>query len=126
MTHQLIQKLGSLGPITEEESRVLLAALGPVRTIAANQDMVLEGSQPTESTVLINGFAARYKIGTEGLRPITALHVPGDFVDLHSYLLNRMDHSVVALSECQIAGVAHGALDETAASQGVVSFRSAG
>jgi CRP-like cAMP-binding protein len=89
----------------------MLAALGPVRTIAANHDMVVQGSQPDHSTVLINGFAARYKIGPDGLRPITALHVPGDFVDLHSYLLRRMDHGVLAVSECQIAPVPHKALD---------------
>lgn len=31
----------------------------------------------------------------------------GDFVDLHSFLLNKMDHGVVALTPCRIGVVPH-------------------
>jgi CRP-like cAMP-binding protein len=31
------------------------------------------------------------------------LHVPGDFLDLHSFLLKRLDHYVMALVPCRIA-----------------------
>ena len=51
---------------------------------------------------MLEGFSARYKLLANGRRQITALHVPGDFVDLHSFLLARMDHGVVALTPCRI------------------------
>jgi CRP-like cAMP-binding protein len=35
------------------------------------------------------------------------MHVPGDFVDLHAFLLKVMDHSVVALTECEAIFVPH-------------------
>jgi CRP-like cAMP-binding protein len=58
----------------------------------------------------VSGFTARYQVLEEGARQITALHVAGDFVDLHSLLLKPMDHGVVALSDCQIMKVDHGRL----------------
>jgi CRP-like cAMP-binding protein len=35
------------------------------------------------------------------------MHVPGDFVDLHSLLLKRLDHDVVALTKIRVALVPH-------------------
>ena len=36
-----------------------------------------------------------------------AIHVVGDFVDLHSFVLKTMDHSVGALTRCRVALVPH-------------------
>jgi CRP-like cAMP-binding protein len=58
----------------------------------------------------VSGFAARYQVLEEGGRQITALHVAGDFVDLHSLLLKPMDHGVVTLSDCQIMKIDHAGL----------------
>ena len=58
----------------------------------------------------MEGFAARYKLLASGKRQITAIHIPGDFVDLHSFTLKRMDHGIAALSACKIAVVPHEAL----------------
>ena len=37
----------------------------------------------------------------DGGRQFTALQVPGDFVDLHAFLLKTMDHGIIALSACR-------------------------
>lgn len=66
---------------------------------------------PAESSLLLDGFAARYKIFSNGRRQITAIHVPCDFVDLHSFILKTMDHGVLALTPCRVAVVPHGALE---------------
>ena len=42
-----------------------------------------------------------------GARQITELNVPGDFVDLHSLMMNPMDHGVVALTACTVARSPH-------------------
>jgi CRP-like cAMP-binding protein len=38
---------------------------------------------------------------------LTQLHVPGDFVDLHSFLVKPIDHSIVSISTCKLASVSH-------------------
>jgi CRP-like cAMP-binding protein len=49
----------------------------------------------------------RYKDLSEGQRQITELHVAGDFADLHSFTLKRLDHNVMALTPCKVALVPH-------------------
>ena len=48
----------------------------------------------------------------------TYIHVRGDFVDLHSYPLKKLEHSVAALTAIRVAFVPHDAvrsLTETSA-----------
>jgi CRP-like cAMP-binding protein len=106
----LIRKLEERDRLSEEEKQVLAAALGPSKTVSADTDMVREGDRPSESTLLVEGFAARYKVLQSGKRQITAIHIPGDFVDLHSFLLKKMDHAIAALTPCTVATVPHDTL----------------
>ncbi len=69
-----------------------------VRDYGARQDIVREGDSPTESTIILEGFACRHNNLADGRRQITAFHVPGDFADLHSFLLGKMDDGVSALT----------------------------
>lgn len=112
MTHPLIRKLLQREQLSEAECKVLLSAASPVREVAADQDIVREGDRPTESTLMIDGFCGRYSTFPDGRRQFTALHIAGDFVDLHSFLLKPMDHGVVALSPCRVVTVPHAALRE--------------
>ena len=54
---------------------------------------------------------ARYKELREGGRQILALHVPGDFLDLHSFTQKRLDHNIMTLTPCSVATIPHRALD---------------
>jgi CRP-like cAMP-binding protein len=103
----LIRKLEERDRLSEEEKQVLAASLGPPKSVSADADMVREGDRPSESTLLVEGFAARYKVLQSGKRQITAIHVPGDFVDLHGFLLKKMDHAIAALTPCTVATVPH-------------------
>ena len=105
-----IAKLEQLDSLSREERSVLASAATAGRRVAAGQDIVREGERPKESTLLLSGFAARYNSFPDGRRQMTALHVKGDFVDLHSFLIHRMDHGVVALSDCTVCVTAHEAL----------------
>jgi CRP-like cAMP-binding protein len=106
----LITKLQNYGPLSSEEEQILDGAISSVREVEGGSDIVLEGTSPEHSTLLLSGFSARYNISMEGTRQITALHVPGDFVDLHCYLLKPMDHSIIALTTCRVAMVPHDVL----------------
>jgi CRP-like cAMP-binding protein len=83
-----------------------------VRSFKANHELVSQGSRPTESCLLLRGFAGRAKIVLDGKRQLAAIHVPGDFVDLHALLLKKIDHSVVALGPCEAAYIPHRSLHE--------------
>jgi CRP-like cAMP-binding protein len=108
----LIRKLEQRDRLTDEEKQVLNNAVVRIKEYGGDEDLVREGDRPTESTLLLEGFAARYKGLADGRRQITAIHVPGDFVDLHSFLLHRMDHGVLALTPCRTGAVPHEILRE--------------
>jgi CRP-like cAMP-binding protein len=106
----LILKLRRRDEVSADEERVIKELVQAPVCIAGGADIVSEGDRPISSTLLVEGFAARYKVLPHGGRQMTALHVPGDFVDLHSLLLKEMDHGVLALNECRIVKVPHALL----------------
>lgn len=112
MTNVLVQKLAVRDRLPPEEKRLLERVAVRVREIPRDQDIVHDGQRTTESTLLLDGIAARYKMLGGGRRQISALHIAGDFVDLHSFLLKQMDHGVAALTACTIAQVPHETLKE--------------
>ncbi len=112
MVEKLIQRLEQYGPVSDEERRFLAQAPSRVDEYGPRQDIVCEGDSPTDSCLVIEGFVARYKLLPDGTRQILALHVPGDFCDLHSFLLKRMDHSIAAISPCKIAKFPHAVIKE--------------
>lgn len=99
----LIAALGRRERLSDASVEALRNLTVRVRDFQANQDLVQAGSRPTESCVVISGFAARSQYLPNGGRQLDAVHMPGDFVDLHSLHLQEMDHSVTALGRC-IAG----------------------
>jgi CRP-like cAMP-binding protein len=98
--------------LTDEERDILRRIVGRERRFLAGEDLVVEGSRPGYSSLLVDGFAARYKLTAEGSRQITAIHVAGDFVDLHAFLLKTMDHGVIALSPCHVSLCDHADLKQ--------------
>lgn len=93
--------------IGTEEQEAIIAAADQHIYFAAGEDLVSEGDRPLRSMLVAKGFTCRYRVISEGEQQITAIHLPGDFVDLHSFLLKEMDHSVGALTECTIITFPH-------------------
>lgn len=109
-TQSLLLKLRARDTVTAEEEQALESLIADVHDVPVGQDLVREGDRPGFSTLLIGGFAGRYKVLEGGGRQITAVHTAGDFVDLHSFMLKVMDHGVVALTACRIGRASHAAL----------------
>ena len=104
----LSKKLHGYDALSEVERDVVLRqTVKGSRIFDAGSEIVRQGDRPSYSCLLVQGWAARSKMLEDGGRQITALHIPGDFVDLHSFLLHEMDHSVVALTACRVAFVPH-------------------
>lgn len=68
--------------------------------------ILARGELATRSTMLIDGYILR-TIEEMGRRYVVAIHVPGDFVDLHAYALKRLDHDVVTLGPTRVGFVSH-------------------
>ena len=112
MVDLLIRKLQLRDVLSPNEVAILHALPMRTSTHPRKSHIVREGEHQTFSRLLLQGWAARAKTMADGRRQITELHLPGDFVDLHSFLLKRLDHDVIALTPCTIANVDHGRLRE--------------
>jgi CRP-like cAMP-binding protein len=107
MYTSLFLKTHRVPAITADEVALLENSVGRTATYHARQIIVRQYMPLTQCTLLLEGFIERYKDTPEGRRQILAIHVPGDFVDLHSYPLKRLEHSVAALTEVRVALFPH-------------------
>jgi CRP-like cAMP-binding protein len=98
--------------LTDSDLVALEQAAGEIRDLAPRTTLITEGDVVSVSTYLIDGFMCRYLDDRKGERQLIAVHVPGDFVDLHAYPLKRLDHDVATITACRIAQVPHSRLDE--------------
>lgn len=106
-TTAFLRGLDRRDSLSDDEIKIIKEMPGRPAAFAAGEEIVVEGSRPRDSCLITSGFAARSQSLRSGERQITAVHVPGDFVDLHSMMLKVMDHSVVALGPCKVAFVPH-------------------
>ena len=105
-------KLRARDEIDAEEEAAIRGAVAERIVIAADRKIVHADVPLDFSTILLSGVACRYKDLKSGSRQITELHVAGDYMDLHSFTLKRLDHDVLALTVCEIAIVRHERLRE--------------
>ena len=102
----MVRKLETRSPLDEEDRAAILALPFQLEASERLTYFVREGERPTRCCVLLSGFAFRQKVTVDGARQILSLHVPGDLVDLQNSMLNLADHSVQALTRCEVASIA--------------------
>ena len=105
-----LRKLRARDEITADEQRALRDAVEDVRTFPADRLAIRAGEELQQSMLLLDGWMGRIKDLRSGQRQMIELHISGDFVDLHSFTLKRLDHDVVTLTQCKVASVPHHAL----------------
>jgi CRP-like cAMP-binding protein len=93
--------------LATEDVAALEAAAARTQEFDAKRVIVRENVPLTQCTLLLDGFIERFKDMPDGRRQILAIHIPGDFVDLHSYPLKRLEHSVAALTPVTVAIFPH-------------------
>jgi CRP-like cAMP-binding protein len=107
MIERHLAKLSARDELTAEERQAILGAVSEYRDYPADKTFIRAGEELNHSTILLDGLMARHKDLREGQRQITELHVGGDFADLHSFTLKRLDHHVMTLTPCRTAIVPH-------------------
>jgi CRP-like cAMP-binding protein len=107
MIERHLMKLRARDDVSAEEESAIRASVAQLREVPADT-LIIRAEEPLEvSTILFDGIACRAKDLRSGERQITELHVAGDYMDLHSFTLKRLDHDVLALTPCTIALVPH-------------------
>ena len=107
-----ILKLRARDDVSAEEEKAIRDSISEVIDYPADKTIIRAGQRLTASTLLIEGILCRYKDLRDGQRQITELHVTGDFADLHSFTLKRLDHNVMTLTPCRVGLVPHERLEE--------------
>jgi CRP-like cAMP-binding protein len=108
----LLRKLETIATLSDEEKQAVLDLPMTVKVFEADTDIVRDGDRPSDSGLILSGFACRYKITPEGKRQIMGFYIPGDIPDLQSLLLEAMDHSVGTLVASSVALIPHQSLRE--------------
>lgn len=107
----LIAKLETRGSLSDKDREALHTLYDDWRDIAARRNLIREGDRPDHVLLMIEGWAARYKLLPDGGRQITAFLIPGDFCDLHVTILGEMDHGITTLARSRVAFIPRTKID---------------
>lgn len=107
MIEKHLMKLRVRDDINAEEEAAIRGLVAETRDYPADRTIIHRGEQLEHSTLLLEGVMCRYKDLRDGQRQITELHVDGDFADMHSFTLKRLDHNVMTLTPCRVAIIPH-------------------
>ena len=103
----LIRKLESIATLTDEERRAVEALPVTTRVLQPRQDIARDGDRPSQCCLILEGWACRYKLLSEGRRQIFSFHVAGDIPDLQSLHIPLMDHSLATTTKARVALIPH-------------------
>ena len=102
---RLVKKLAAASNLSPDDRQAIGNMRVSARLIPARSDIISEGERPEHVHMILDGWAARYKLLEDGSRQIVAFLLPGDIADLNVTMLHEMDHSIMALTAAKIAYV---------------------
>ncbi|GGB62262.1 Crp/Fnr family transcriptional regulator [Henriciella pelagia] len=71
-------------------------------TFEAGEDLIVAGQDANEIFILQTGWALRYRLLEDGRRQIVNFMLPGDVFDLQSLADLQADHTVTAITDCDV------------------------
>ena len=111
----LLRKFESVTILTDVERAAIEALPVRVRVLRPRQDIVRDGDLATQCCLILEGWAYRYKILSEGRRQIFSFHIAGDIPDLQSLHIPLMDHTLGTITQATVAFIPHDSLHELTA-----------
>jgi CRP-like cAMP-binding protein len=112
---RLIRKLKSIATLSDEERHAIESLPVKTRILNARQDIVRDGDKPSQCCLILDGWACRYKLLSEGKRQIFSFHIAGDIPDLQSLQVPIMDHSFATVTKATVAFIPHESVRELTA-----------
>lgn len=110
----MVRRLERRSPLGESGRRALHGLPHQLRRLPASAHIIRDGDRPEHISLLLSGFAHRYKLTGEGGRQIISIHMASEFVDLQNGLLGIADHSVQTLTDAEVALIPRPAVEELA------------
>ena len=97
-----------------EAERARLTSLKTRRQKFASGEVIVARDEiVSQSCMMLEGMSARvHRLPGNSGQVITALHVPGDFIDLHGFVLAGLEHSIVAMGPAEVEYVSHDQLQD--------------
>jgi CRP-like cAMP-binding protein len=111
MIDKLVAKLRIYDKFDTAEEAALRNAVSGVRRYSRGEVIVRAREPKRICSVVLDGMVHRYKTLSNGRRQSLELSIPGDFVDLHSFTMKRIDHDIACLATCRLAEVPHDRLE---------------
>lgn len=105
MTNTLVTKLSRYIELDDSEIAALDHLTRNPYFASAHTDLILEGTNPENVFLLLEGWGHRYSLLRNGNRQIFGYLLPGDLCDVHVFMLESMDHSVGLLSKAKVVKI---------------------
>jgi CRP-like cAMP-binding protein len=100
LANPLVMKLEQFTSFEPEERQRLDQLLSyPTESYARGTTIIAEGEKVADIHLVLTGLAARSKTLRSGDRQLMALLVPGDLCDVEVFVLEGMDHDIMALTD---------------------------
>lgn len=112
---RFIRKLESIATLTSAERKAIEGLPVRIHNLGARQDIVRDGDKPSHCCLIVEGWAYRYKLLSEGKRQILSFHIAGDTPDLQSLHLHTMDHGLATVTRATLAFIPHESIRTLAA-----------
>lgn len=114
MAHPFVRKLQHGASLCKQDQDVLTGLTQSVRRIGARQDILEEGTEPRSLRLILDGWACRYRLLSNGKRQIISFFVPGDLIEPFGVLPRFCDHSLGALTPVALATISLTAIGSAA------------
>lgn len=94
------KSLSRLGPLSDDDTKALLAALNDIETWPPGQEVTAEGATPEQPRLLLEGWVLRQRNLADGRRQIFGFILPGDLFGLSARPGNVSMWSTVTATYC--------------------------
>ena len=112
MPNAFVKNLERNARLSAADISAIEALCSTAREYSAKCDLIREGDAPGPMFIFLKGWGFRYKLLPEGGRQILAFLLPGDFCDMHTGVLDEMDHSISTVTTSLVAAVDRNVMDE--------------
>ena len=108
----LFRRMRGIAPLPFETEVALVEMFDTTELVKEYRVALRRGQKVEQSMLVLSGFMCRFRDFPNGTRQITALYLPGDFVDLASFTLKQTDQDLLALTDCRLAIAPHHLIGE--------------
>jgi CRP-like cAMP-binding protein len=109
-----LRRLMLRSALTQQEQDAVLSLSSYSVKLMTRRDLVTPGERVDYSCLVADGLVARFEQTALGSRRITAFHIAGDMIDLHSVVLPVASWGTTALTTSTVLKIPHADLQEIA------------